>query len=90
MHDAIYCTNMCREQFYSVHRHYMMDDLYIPSYYPNINSSDYVYVDCHVSSTPVLMDIDGDGGSEIIFAVSYYFDRKDYSGLCYWFSIFSE
>lgn len=60
----------------------MMDDLYIPSYYPNINSSDYVYVDSHVSSTPVLVDIDGDGGSEVVFTVSYYFDKKDYTGTC--------
>ena len=58
----------------------MMDDLYIPSYYPTINSSEYVYVDCHVSSTPVIVDIDGDGGSEVVFTVSYYFDKKDYTG----------
>ena len=35
----------------------------------------YVLVDAHIISTPVIEDIDGDGSPEIIFAVSYFFDK---------------
>jgi hypothetical protein len=35
----------------------------------------YVLVDAHIISTPVIEDIDGDGDAEIIFAVSYFFDK---------------
>lgn len=39
----------------------------------------YVYVDAHVLCTPIIADINADGDDEIIFAVSYYFDRDQYS-----------
>uniref|UniRef100_A0A1D1ZA04 Lambda-carrageenase n=1 Tax=Anthurium amnicola TaxID=1678845 RepID=A0A1D1ZA04_9ARAE len=39
---------------------------------------DYVDVDSHILCTPVIADIDNDGTSEMIIAVSYFFDREYY------------
>ncbi|XP_060202227.1 protein DEFECTIVE IN EXINE FORMATION 1 isoform X2 [Lycium barbarum] len=39
---------------------------------------DYVDVDAHVLCTPVIADIDNDGVSEMIVAVSYFFDHEYY------------
>ncbi|KAL3640714.1 Protein DEFTIVE IN EXINE FORMATION 1 [Castilleja foliolosa] len=39
---------------------------------------DYVHIDAHVLCTPVIADIDKDGVSEMIVAVSYFFDREYY------------
>jgi len=39
----------------------------------------YVFVDAHVLCTPIIADLDRDGRDEIIFAVSYYFDKEQYS-----------
>ncbi|KAI3474425.1 hypothetical protein Pfo_029286 [Paulownia fortunei] len=39
---------------------------------------DYVHIDAHVLCTPVIADIDNDGVSEMIVAVSYFFDREYY------------
>lgn len=39
---------------------------------------DYVHIDAHVLCTPVIADIDHDGVSEMIVAVSYFFDREYY------------
>eukprot|EP00286_Rhodomonas_abbreviata_P023316 CAMPEP_0181304224 /NCGR_PEP_ID=MMETSP1101-20121128/9026_1 /TAXON_ID=46948 /ORGANISM="Rhodomonas abbreviata, Strain Caron Lab Isolate" /LENGTH=1213 /DNA_ID=CAMNT_0023409947 /DNA_START=10 /DNA_END=3651 /DNA_ORIENTATION=- len=39
----------------------------------------YVYVDPHVLCTPIIADLDADGRDEIIAAVSYYFDKDQYS-----------
>ncbi|MQM19813.1 hypothetical protein Taro_052827 [Colocasia esculenta] len=39
---------------------------------------DYVGVDSHILCTPVIADIDNDGISEMIVAVSYFFDREYY------------
>ncbi|CAA7389852.1 unnamed protein product [Spirodela intermedia] len=39
---------------------------------------DYVDVDAHILCTPVIADIDNDGISEMIVAVSYFFDREYY------------
>ncbi|XP_022747221.1 protein DEFECTIVE IN EXINE FORMATION 1-like isoform X4 [Durio zibethinus] len=39
---------------------------------------DYVNVDSHILSTPVIADIDNDGVSEMIVAVSYFFDHEYY------------
>ncbi|KAE9611022.1 hypothetical protein Lal_00015807 [Lupinus albus] len=39
---------------------------------------DYVNVDSHILSTPVIADIDNDGVSEMIVAVSYFFDNEYY------------
>jgi hypothetical protein len=39
----------------------------------------YVFVDPHVLCTPIIADIDRDGADEVIFAVSYYFDKEQYT-----------
>ncbi|CAN0879812.1 Protein DEFECTIVE IN EXINE FORMATION 1 [Linum grandiflorum] len=39
---------------------------------------DYVNVDAHILSTPVIADIDKDGVSEMVVAVSYFFDHEYY------------
>ncbi|GAB2272986.1 Protein DEFTIVE IN EXINE FORMATION 1 [Dionaea muscipula] len=39
---------------------------------------DYVDVDSHILCTPVIADIDDDGVSEMVIAVSYFFDREYY------------
>ncbi|XP_073281689.1 protein DEFECTIVE IN EXINE FORMATION 1-like isoform X1 [Primulina huaijiensis] len=39
---------------------------------------DYVHIDAHVLCTPVIADIDNDGVSEMIVAVSYFFDHEYY------------
>ncbi|KAH6806290.1 defective in exine formation protein [Perilla frutescens var. frutescens] len=39
---------------------------------------DYVHIDAHVLCTPVIADIDHDGVSEMVVAVSYFFDREYY------------
>lgn len=39
---------------------------------------DYVNVDSHILSTPVIADIDNDGVMEMIVAVSYFFDQEYY------------
>ncbi|KAK7286883.1 hypothetical protein RJT34_22209 [Clitoria ternatea] len=39
---------------------------------------DYVNVDSHILCTPIIADIDNDGVSEMIVAVSYFFDHEYY------------
>ncbi|XP_075489737.1 protein DEFECTIVE IN EXINE FORMATION 1-like isoform X2 [Primulina tabacum] len=39
---------------------------------------DYVHIDAHVLCTPVIADIDNDGVSEMVVAVSYFFDHEYY------------
>ncbi|XP_016462552.2 protein DEFECTIVE IN EXINE FORMATION 1-like [Nicotiana tabacum] len=39
----------------------------------------YVHIDAHVLCTPVIADIDSDGVSEMIVAVSYFFDHEYYN-----------
>lgn len=41
--------------------------------------SEFVWIDPHVQTTPVVGDIDGDGHDEIVLAVSYFFDQATYS-----------
>nr|XP_043620532.1 protein DEFECTIVE IN EXINE FORMATION 1 [Erigeron canadensis] len=41
-------------------------------------SQNYVHVDSHILCTPVIADIDRDGVSEMIVAVSYFFDHEYY------------
>ncbi|WVZ61121.1 hypothetical protein U9M48_011041 [Paspalum notatum var. saurae] len=41
-------------------------------------AEDYVSIDAHILSTPVIADIDKDGVQEMVIAVSYYFDREYY------------
>ena len=38
----------------------------------------FVLVDAHVLTTPVITDLNGDGGSELIVGVSYFFDEDVY------------
>ena len=35
---------------------------------------------CVSSGSPVLVDVNNDGRVEVIVAVSYYFDKEEYSG----------
>ncbi|KAJ8753926.1 hypothetical protein K2173_000180 [Erythroxylum novogranatense] len=42
------------------------------------NLEDYVNIDSHILCTPVIADIDNDGVSEMIVAVSYFFDHEYY------------
>ena len=44
-----------------------------------LDGEEHVLVDAHVLSTPVLADIDGDGGVEIVCSVSYYYDKQYYA-----------
>ncbi|KAJ7950191.1 Protein DEFECTIVE IN EXINE FORMATION 1 [Quillaja saponaria] len=39
---------------------------------------DYVNIDSHILCTPVIADIDNDGVSEMVVAVSYFFDNEYY------------
>ncbi|XP_052172966.1 protein DEFECTIVE IN EXINE FORMATION 1 [Diospyros lotus] len=39
---------------------------------------DYVNIDSHILCTPVIADIDNDGVSEMVVAVSYFFDHEYY------------
>ncbi|ONM11019.1 Protein DEFECTIVE IN EXINE FORMATION 1 [Zea mays] len=39
---------------------------------------DYVSIDAHILSTPVIADIDKDGVQEMVIAVSYFFDHEYY------------
>ncbi|KAN0012149.1 hypothetical protein ACTFIU_000373 [Dictyostelium citrinum] len=41
-------------------------------------TNDYIWVDSHILSTPVIADIDGDGINELVVSVSYYFDPEKY------------
>ena len=47
--------------------------------YQDHGDSEYVYLDAHILSTPVVADLDGDGNPELIVAVSYFFDDDFYS-----------
>ncbi|XP_062166288.1 protein DEFECTIVE IN EXINE FORMATION 1 [Alnus glutinosa] len=40
---------------------------------------DYVNIDSHILCTPVIADIDNDGVSEMVVAVSYFFDHEYYA-----------
>lgn len=48
-------------------------------YSQKIDKDSIVFVDPHILSTPVIIDIDHDGNDEIIVGVSYFFDREYYS-----------
>ncbi|RNF07421.1 putative FG-GAP repeat protein [Trypanosoma conorhini] len=41
---------------------------------------DEVAVDPHIMSTPVIVDVDGNGELDIVLHLSYFFDRKAYEG----------
>ena len=38
------------------------------------------FIDCASSGSPVLVDVNNDGRVEVLVAVSYYFDKEEYSG----------
>ncbi|CAD6207427.1 unnamed protein product [Miscanthus lutarioriparius] len=42
-------------------------------------AEDYVSIDAHILSTPVIADIDKDGVQEMVIAVSYFFDHEYYT-----------
>ena len=44
-----------------------------------INDTDFVFVDPHILSSPTMVDVNGDGHMEVLFSVSYYFDKTEYS-----------
>jgi hypothetical protein len=76
---------------YSAHRHrHYMDDMFAHSYYQGgggegmggmFNDSNFVFVDPHVLSSPLLTDVNGDGQMEVIMTISYYFDAEKYRGV---------
>ncbi|KAL9651440.1 hypothetical protein ABK040_001388 [Willaertia magna] len=43
------------------------------------NGKEYITVDSHVLSTPVIADIDNDGVEELIVSTSYYYDKEYYN-----------
>lgn len=45
-----------------------------------LNESDYVFVDAHSLSSPVLVDVNRDGHLDVVIAISYYFDKAEYAG----------
>lgn len=45
---------------------------------PHETAEDFVHIDAHVLCTPVIADIDNDGVSEMVVAVSYFFDHEYY------------
>ena len=50
-------------------------ELYHPAH---VCMARFILVDAHVLTTPVITDLNGDGGSELIVAVSYFFDQDVY------------
>jgi hypothetical protein len=42
-------------------------------------ASEYVWIDPHIQTTPVVGDIDNDGHEELVVAVSYFFDLSEYT-----------
>lgn len=54
-----------------------MDSFWRP---PRVPEQDHVWLDPHVLANPAIADIDGDGQAELVLAVSYFFDRDQYTG----------
>ncbi|KAK5582835.1 hypothetical protein RB653_004423 [Dictyostelium firmibasis] len=46
-------------------------------------TEEYIWVDSHILSTPVIADIDGDGINELVVSVSYYYDVEKYENPFY-------
>ncbi|GAB4833949.1 Protein DEFTIVE IN EXINE FORMATION 1 [Ancistrocladus abbreviatus] len=44
----------------------------------HVSVENYIDIDSHILCTPVIADIDNDGVSEMVVAVSYFFDREYY------------
>ena len=47
---------------------------------PRVPEQDHVWLDPHILASPAIADIDGDGQAELVLAVSYFFDKDQYSG----------
>ena len=47
---------------------------------PRVPEQDHVWLDPHILANPAIADIDGDGQAELVLAVSYFFDKDQYSG----------
>lgn len=46
---------------------------------PRVPEKGHVWLDPHILANPAIADIDGDGQEELVLAVSYFFDRDQYS-----------
>ena len=46
---------------------------------PRVPEQGHVWLDPHILANPAIADIDGDGQEELVLAVSYFFDRDQYS-----------
>lgn len=47
---------------------------------PRVPEQDHLWLDPHILANPAIADIDGDGQAELVLAVSYFFDKDQYSG----------
>eukprot|EP01080_Neovahlkampfia_damariscottae_P010387 gene10387-2916_t len=54
---------------------------FFESYLKNttMNKKKFAYIDGHILSTPIIIDLDNDGHDELIVPVSYYYDKEFYS-----------
>eukprot|EP00758_Cryptobia_borreli_P004612 Tbor_TRINITY_DN4486_c0_g1::TRINITY_DN4486_c0_g1_i2::g.7929::m.7929 len=56
------------------------NDIFTPrNKVPDSPDDGHVLVDAHILATPLVADMDGDGGAEAIVSVSYFFDESDYA-----------
>lgn len=76
-HDEVFTRLM------SVDRHVLLEALRRNASKPfpgdRPKEDGHVFIDAHCLSTPIIADLDADGRDEIIVAVSYYFDKDQYS-----------
>ena len=85
------CSSLCRYDDYllddapSLHGDYdevrtehgwEVDSFFRP---PRVPDKGHVWLDPHILANPAIADIDGDGQEELVIAVSYFFDRDQYS-----------
>lgn len=79
-YDDDYLLNGAQEyeDYDDVHtRHgWEVDSFFHP---PRVPEQEHVWLDPHILANPAIADIDGDGQEELVVAVSYFFDRDQYS-----------